>query len=232
MRLILTGMIIVLGLGGCASERMKREKESVELERYRAEVRAKHLEEETARKQVFIDELPAWVTSAPGYDPEGVKGVGTGESEILATAVKMAKLQAEFEIAKRIGQELSGSERFSERDLSAGTPDREFTQLIDKLVAEVPVVGYETDEQLVRAIGGKYHAFVLLRLRYDDLAKVIRARRAATDSALTESRFAELEKRIAKRNARLDARMSESGRAEIGSDADKSDEGLKGGTGE
>jgi hypothetical protein len=89
-----------------------------------------------------------------------------------------------------------------EEDRGAGRPVTRYRQLIDKLVAEVPVVGVETLEKEVKPLQGKFHAFVLLKMPYEAFNKVLQAKRSESADTSVERAFKDLERRLAERRER------------------------------
>lgn len=199
LSLLTVAMVMCIAPGGCATKAEKRAEELADLRELNERLSEKALQRENERKEHFIAAVPAWAMTTRAPDAQGVYGAGSGESEVLATAVRKARLQAEFELAKQMGQEISGSERNFEEDRGEGRPITRYTQLIDKLVAEIPVVGAETLEQEVMPIQGKYHAFVLMKLPYEAFNKALQQRQAASTDRTIKEAFGELERRLDKR---------------------------------
>ena len=199
-RVIRLGLVCVaVALAGCSTPGEKRAKEAENLMRAQEEIAERAQARENARKAKFLDELPGWVLTGRPADATGVYAVGSAESDKLVTAMRMAELQAQYALAAQVAGELSGSERMFEEDRGAGKPISQYRQLIDKLVAEVPVVGLETVEKEVKPIGGRYHAFVLLKLPYEEFNRALQARRAKAVDGAVDAAFRDLERRLDKR---------------------------------
>jgi hypothetical protein len=168
-----------------------------------SEVRAKAEQERRAQEQKHLEntlgQVPAWSLEPPRPDSNGIFAVGMGESDTLRVSMHKAMLDAEFGLAKAYGQELSGSERSITLDNNSKTTTAQYTELIDKLVTQVPVVGFEVVHQEVKAIDGKYHSFVLLKLPFDQFNSVLKSQAAKTDDVTVEKQFADLERRLDKR---------------------------------
>ena len=139
------------------------------------------------------------VSSMRVHQRKRVYAVGEGESNKVRVAMKKAMLDAEFGLAKVYGQELSGSERSSVQDTNDGMSTSQYTELIDKLVSQVPVVGFETVHQEVKTIDGKYRAFVLLKLPHDQFNAVMQKQAAKTNDKMVAEQFKDLERRLDKR---------------------------------
>ena len=202
------GLVIVGALAtGCASSPSMKElaQEQAEVTALRAEAQARaeadYREREQERMESHIDAIPGWALEAPHPDETGMYAVGMGESKKLRVALRKATLDAEFGLAKLYSQELSGSERSYTQDNAEGGVDEQYTALIDKLVDSVPLAGFEVVEQQVKPINGEYHAFVLLKLPYDEFNRVLQSqKREARDAEITAA-FDDLERRLEKRRA-------------------------------
>jgi len=145
-----------------------------------------------------IHRLPDWVLAPPQADEIGVYAVGIGESNTFQIAVKKAKLEAEFELRKLFAQEIAGSEQMSTAN-EHGTSVSRYRGLISKLVSEGLVIGYSIEKQEVMAKNGKYHAYVLLKLPYDEFNIVQNQRNLSEHIHEFAPAFSDLEKRLDKR---------------------------------
>jgi hypothetical protein len=185
---------VVVALFGCASndsyDRLAAEKEKQEI-----------IELKNDQLRDNVDSLPEWAINPPKSDQEGMYAVGMGASDSFATALKMATLEAEFGLAKMYSQELSGSERIY---ATGGDFDgvSVYQGLIDKIVDSVPIVGYQTEKKEISAMNGRYQAFVLLKLPYEEFNKVLNEKRSAESDLAMKEAFNELEQRLEKRRAR------------------------------
>jgi len=132
----------------------------------------------------------------PKPDVRGVYAVGIGQGERIQLALDKAKLQSEFGLAKVLKQELSGSERMYQRDAGRGASSERYSALVDKLVAKVALAGQEILRQEVKAVDGRFHAYVLMFLPYEEFNQVLRVQQQAeTDKNMTRD-VAELERRV------------------------------------
>ncbi|MBW8191325.1 hypothetical protein K0504_09775 [Neiella marina] len=203
--------LVGLGLSGCSttpSEELYAQQ--LEIERLRAEAEQSRNEANQDRLEEQLELVPEWVLSPLRPDATGMYGVGISQSSNLNIALKKSRLQAEFELAKLYRQELSGSERSYEQDNGTTDTQEQYTSLIDKLVENVPVVGFDVVKQEVKPINGQYHAFVLLRLPYDEFNKVIQQQRLLSREDKISAAFDDLEKRLDKRRTQRieDAKLS------------------------
>ncbi len=146
-----------------------------------------------------LDVTPSWFISPPVADETGFYGVGYAHSKHLGHAVKSAKLQAEFELAKMYKQELSGSERAYEKGTDDGDVVTQTTFLIDKIVEAVPVVGYSVVDQKITPVAGVYEVFVQLKLPYDEFNRVLKSQKAGEVDTKVKAAFDDLERRLNKR---------------------------------
>lgn len=190
MKLRLGGIALALVLAGCASEPTQTSiaKDQIEANKVIANAEQK-------RAEATLSQLPAWVVNPPKSDATGVYGVGIGESKKLDVAMKKGSLNAQYELAKSFGQVLSGNERSYTKDGAAGSTD-DFTQLIDSIVAEVPINGYEVIENKVVALDGKFTNYTLMRLSYDQFTSGLKvAEQKSTDEKI-KSEFNDLYQRL------------------------------------
>lgn len=202
VRTAVLAMSCALAVGACSTSAEKRAKAHEDLQELRERIEARAQKRENTRKEEFIKEVPAWAMETPPADGTGVYAVGAGESDKMTTALRIAELQAQYGLASQLDAELSGSERVFEEDRGAGRPVTRYRQLIDKLVAEVPVVGVETLEKEVKPLQGKFHAFVLLKMPYEAFNKVLQAKRSESADTSVERAFKDLERRLAERRER------------------------------
>lgn len=177
---------MVLALTGCATPEERAE-----------EARQDRIEARNEQLQAQVESLPGWVLETPKSDATGYFAVGIGKSGDLNMALKKARMEAEFALAKQYSQMLSGSERMYQTD--SAISQEKFVALIDKVVDEVPIVGYSVENQKIVVSDGQYNAYMLLKLPYDEFNAVLKQQRAkALDSEMKDA-FAELEKRLAAR---------------------------------
>ena len=157
-----------LSLYGCSTSPTMTQltQDSISASQARSEANEKAAQKRQEKMEDNLSDIPSWFLEVPKPDGSGVYAVGEGESNKVRVAMKKAMLDAEFGLAKVYGQELSGSERSSVQDSNGDAATSQYTALIDKLVSQVSVVGFETVHQEVKTIDGKYHAFVLLKLPY------------------------------------------------------------------
>lgn len=187
----LVGIIIgALAITGCSSRLSEKEIVAEQLEAQQLAVEAEHL-----KSQEALDSVPDWVINAPKNDRLNVYGVGMGKSVNLDTAIKKAALKGQYELAKAMKQELSGNERSFDHD-NGSYYQEDFKVVIDSFVDSVPIQGYKTIRNKVMVQDGKYVAYTLVSLSYEQYQRTLDAyaNTIAGDTA-TES-FAELRERV------------------------------------
>lgn len=208
---------------GCSSPQ-PRERNAIDQSRadevYR-QAEADRLKVRQTEMEREISAIPAWALQAPKPDAVGVYAAGIAESDNLVVASRKAMLEAEFGLAKLYGQEISGGER-SLVDEDGRAVSARYQGLIDKLVSRVPVVGFEVVQQEVKPLGGRYHAFVLLKLPYAEFNRVLRDVRTNERDKTFQSAFADLERRL---NSREKARREDAAAARAAADAGGSQQG-------
>jgi len=199
--IIAFGGIGLLVLGGCATRPTAVDfaKEQAKVQEIRAEQAEQERKQAQERMELQMKEVPEWALKTPSPDGQGVYAVGIAQSSQIQVAMKKAQLEAEFGLAKMMNQEISGSERSYLEDTGEELLTSRYTALIDKLVEKVPVVGIEVVAQEVKPIQGKYNAFVLLKLPYDEFNQVIRRQRAISSDKSMQAQFDDLERRLDKR---------------------------------
>lgn len=158
--------------------------------------------------QEHIASLPEWIAKPPAADANGVFAVGIGESDDLSIAIKKAHIEAEFSLAQQFQQEISGDEKVWAKDEGENAATR-YEALIDKLVAEIPLTGFQLADQQIRAGSGKYQAYVLLKLPYNTFNRMLQQQRDRDNRTEMREAWSDLEQRLeARRNARINAAPS------------------------
>jgi hypothetical protein len=199
-------LIAALGtIAGCAAPGTREQ--AAKDEARAGAIRAQHAQANAARDQqeaeATLKAIPPWALVPPKPDESGIYAVGMAEGGKYALALKKASLDAEFEVASAYRQELSGSERTFSRDNGKIGSTESFTRLVDKLVMQVPLTGFEVVQQEVLPIGGAYHAFVLLKLPYRQFNQVLQEQRAGIQDKSVAAAFDDLERRVDKRRHQL-----------------------------
>lgn len=197
-------LLAVLAMSGCASTSPTMQQLAMD-EAKASEIRAKAAEEKRAEEQkkmeATLSKVPAWALEQPRPDSTGVYAVGIGESDNMRVSMRKAMLDAEFGLAKVYDQEVSGSERSHTQDANGRGTTSQYTELIDKLVTQVPVVGFEVVRQEIKPIDGKYNTFVLVKLPYSQFNSVLKEQKAKAEAqdATVAKAFDDLERRVNQR---------------------------------
>ncbi|MDE1316457.1 hypothetical protein L9W73_15195 [Vibrio aestuarianus] len=142
-----------------------------------------------------VSSVPSWAINPPKADETGVYGVGIGESSKLNLAMKKSALSAHYELAKSLGQELSGNEQSYVQDSSSGMTEQ-YTQVIDSLVAEIPIQGFEVVQQELVTLEGKFTSYQLLKLPYEQFNKALQTNDSSNHNDQIEKAFTELKERV------------------------------------
>lgn len=194
-------MFIGVIFTGCSSNPSMKQiaEDNAKASQVREQAAQDRRDQDQKRMESSLSKIPSWALEPPHPDSSGIYAIGMGDSDVLSVSLKKAMLNAEFGLAKLYGQELSGSERSYVKDDGGRTSGAQYTELIDKLVAQVPVVGFEVVRQDIKVIDGKYNAFVLVKLPYDQFNAVIKQQSSKVKDATVADEFKELERRVEKR---------------------------------
>jgi hypothetical protein len=117
-------------------------------------------------------------------------------SNSLAVAMKKARLAADFEVAQKMEQELSGIEQQFTGD-SNGMAREQYQSAVERFVAAVPMMGQEVAEQEISVIDGKYTAYILSRLSFDQMDRMAeRQKRQIEGTSEMKEAFTMLRERV------------------------------------
>lgn len=201
MKNVMKSTMAVLAIAvvtGCASGPSREDilEEQLRL----AEMRAEALEHQKELKEAVLeeklDDVPGWYLDAPNPDVTGLYGVGMASSTDLSVALKKARLTADFEVAQQMKQELSGLEQQFTAD-SNGMARNQYQSAVERFVAAVPMMGQEVAEQEVSIIDGKYTAYVLTRLSFDQMDRMAeRQNKQAEGTTEMKEAFTMLRERV------------------------------------
>ena len=199
-------IIILSVLSGCSSTSTQDTnkammKQQFEIEKLRRDFNQERQDVEQQHREKEINSLPPWVLTPLQADNTGFYAVGMAESKSIFFVLKKAKMQAEFELAKQYRQLLSGSERSFEQENSVGELQTQTTLLIDKLIDEVPIIGYDIVKQKIIAVNGKHTAYILLKMPYEQYNKVLQAQKESQLETKVTNAFDKLQTRLASRRA-------------------------------
>ena len=214
---LLTPLILTLPLiflSGCASKKSPEEvvRSEVKASQVVEQAAAAKKEKQQQSNEAYLALIPEWALEAKAPDAEGIHAVGIGDSDQLHSAVQKSLLRAKFELASAVREEISGSSRQYLNDSNGKTSDDEYRELIDQLVAAVPLSGYRIAKKEVISYEGKFTSFIELSLPYSELRKIVATLNGVDNQKLEqiESSFEELEQRV---NERLNRGSTTSQRA-------------------
>lgn len=221
--LMVAGVVFINGCSNTSSSPKNIALEEEKAAQIRADAEKERREKQQVQMEDSLKQIPNWVLIVPKPDDTGIYAVGTAEADKVQVALKMASLEAEYGLAKNYNQELSGSERSYLQNNAGRTTSEQYTELIDKLVSQVNVSGFEVVKQEVRPIDGKYNAFILMKLPYEEFNAVLKDQRAKAkpnDKVIAEA-FDDLGRRLeARRKQRLeDEKAAQSTDVGTGKDA-------------
>lgn len=181
---------VAAALTGCSSNDIEERTEALQ------EAQVQQVQIKTEKMDAQLESIPDWFLDIPAPDGKGVFGVGFGESNQPAFALKAAELQAKFELAKNFKQVVSGQERSYQDQTSDGDVQSKINILIDSLVEEMNVAGFERVKRSVSNVEGRANAYVLLRMPYEEYNHALRSLRAKGIDDKMEVAFNQLEKRL------------------------------------
>lgn len=192
--LTITTILMAFSLSGCTSTPQTK------VEVMEDQIKAEKVKNEAAQEKAehLVSTIPSWVLEPP-QSSSGVYGVGIGESRNLDIAIKKSNLNAQFELAKSLGQEISGNEQNYTSESSTKTTTQ-YTQLIDSLVDSIPMNGFETVEHEMITIDGKFTSYRLMHLSYKQIERSLNLASKETEQAEIKAAFIELEERLEQRN--------------------------------
>lgn len=197
MKSLIAGLAVAL-ISGCASGPSKEDilKEQLRLAEMRAEMLEKQKEAQEEILEEKLDDVPDWYMNPPAPDATGLYGVGMASSNNLSVAIKKARLAADFEVAQQMEQELSGLEQQFVGD-SNGIAREQYQSAVERFVAAVPMMGQEVAEQEVSVIDGKYTAYILSRLSFDQMDRMAeRQKRGVEGTSEMKEAFMMLRERV------------------------------------
>lgn len=195
---LIASTISVILLSGCASQSPQTEMAELqaELEAQRAEQLTQSQERKNDQLNETLDNVPSWVIAPPKPDVAGVYGVGIAESSNLSMAMKKARLQAEFEIAQQMEQEISGLEQQFSEDASGNDANLRFESVVERFVNTVEMAGQELVKQDVTVANGEYSGFVLMRLSFDSMERMLEERSTMEGYDRMKAAFKALRERV------------------------------------
>lgn len=198
IRNVVIGACLAALVTGCASnsDRYDLEKQQMKMEQLRSEQADKLATEKDKKLQSQLDQVPDWVTQPPQIDAGGVYGVGIGSSDDLSIALDKARLKADYKLAQELKQQISGLEQNYAEDATGSGSDQRYQAAIERFVAGVNMAGQEQVKQKVVVSGGKYHAYLLMRLSFAEMQKMLDEQSKMAGYDRMKEAFKELHKRV------------------------------------
>lgn len=154
---------------GCSSTVTKKDiaEQEIEIQEMRAVAKEEAANKKQEKMEKEVNLVPAWALDPPRTDETGIYAVGSGSDEDPVTSSRKAMLQAKYELASTLKTELSGE------DTMSGSGEQDYRYIINGFVNKVTITGYEIIERKVEPIDGKYKTYVLIKLPFNSLNKVI-----------------------------------------------------------
>lgn len=149
---------------GCSSTPdVVKQKQDQEKKAYMAS--ADHVDE-------VLDNIPSWYMAPPKSNDAGFYAVSTSTSATLEMAMTKARINSEFELAKKYHQIVSGNERsFTSETTSSSSNSSKVVstteRTIDKLVANADLSNYEIEKSKVMRDGTQFRVYLLAFMPYD-----------------------------------------------------------------
>lgn len=195
---MIASVLSVLVMTGCASNpsALDLAESQAELEAQRAELLAEKLERQNEKLEDSLDNVPGWAIEPPQPDVTGIYGVGIAESSNVAVVMKKARLQAEFELAQQMQQEISGLEQQFTEDGTGNEANLRFESAVERFVNSVEIAGQEVVEQEINVDEGKYNGYVLMRLSFDSMERMLEQRNSMEGYDRMKAAFKQLRERI------------------------------------
>ncbi|WP_297500480.1 hypothetical protein [Ferrovum sp.] len=212
-QITLVAAIASLILGGCSSTGPSMAdiaKDQATADKIHQKAEADKLAKQQAAMKDEINSMPEWVVQVPPKDEKGFYAVGQGNSESMRVSMEKAKIDGEFGLAEQVKNSISGQIRQRDKDGVMGLQE-DYSRLVDNLISEVSVSGYEVVHQDVRPIQGRFHSYVLLRLPFDSINRVVKEREAKSRDAEIKQDYADMAARIDK--VKEEARRKEADQA-------------------
>lgn len=197
------GVCLAVLVSGCATspDRYDLEQQQMKVEQLRAQQADKLTAMKDQELQSQLDQVPDWVTQPPQIDAGGVYGVGIGDSDDLSVALDKARLKADYKLAQELKQQVSGLEQNYAEDATGSSTNQRYQAAIERFVAGVNMAGQEQVKQMVVVSGGKYHAYLLMRLSFAEMQKMLDQQSKMAGYNRMEAAFKELHDRVKEADA-------------------------------
>lgn len=188
--LVVLAVFAGVTLSGCSTNAKKdtdAEKSNLtEKQKALEEVRQKEAEQN-------VQQMPQWYINPAAVDGNAFYGVGLGEDYDINDAVKKARLQAYFEIAKNMKSELAGEETMT------GNRSGQYRSIINQFVDSTPLAGADTEDTKIYTDKGKYRVYVKLKMPLERVQHMIEQEDTQTNRQRLEEAYQRLMEKLDKR---------------------------------
>jgi hypothetical protein len=195
-QITLTILVSALVLSGCSSAPSSSD---IAKEQIYAEKIVNSAAQDKA--EAVLNSVPEWVLEPPKTDDTGVYAVGVGESKKIYLAMKLANLNAQFELSKAFGQEFTGNEKNFVRFDGLNETTEQYTQVIDSIVDSVPLSGFETVKQEAVTLDGTYTVYKLMKLSFKEFDRALQTSLSGSKKQEIEAAFNDLQSRLSAKNS-------------------------------
>lgn len=197
---------VTLVLGGCATSPTEQMiEQQAQIQEARLDAQQAHIERENEKREAELDVVPDWYLGASPVDGTGLYAVASGSSKQLEHAFSIAKLRALKGLAEQVESEVSSQDRLFEKGGADGEVVSQTTVLIDKLVPAISTVGHEVVQKEVIVLGGKYSAYLQLKLPFEAFNPMSRQKGAKGFDAEVNAAFDSMYLRIKQRKEEEEA---------------------------
>lgn len=193
-RVAVTGVVAAsIILAGCSSTPSRADiaRDEAKAQSVREDTYQAQLVKKQGQMEREMASMPDWVLNPPKATAQGFYGVGIGADPDMLTAMRKAKLQGTYELAKAINAEMSGE------DTMTGSGRSDYRYVIDLFVKRVNVAGAELVQQEVKPMDGVYKSYVLLKLPMAEFNHAMNEQRTAGKKVEIEGAYERLMKRLA-----------------------------------
>lgn len=184
-----SSLLMAMALSGCSTSSVQEHAEFMEQQETK----------QIAKAEATFNAMPDWFLNPPKNNSKGIYGVGTATSKNLQHTLNLAKLNAEFSIAKTLNQEVSGRERAYMASSENGNVETDSESVITKFVDSADIVGVNTVEAKAELNGGLYTVYTLIHLSYEEQAKIIGRKANSTTKVSAKKAYAEIEQELLRR---------------------------------
>lgn len=143
-----------------------------------------------------LQNVPTWYLRPPKSNNKGFYAAGTGKSSTLGMALTNARINTEFELAKKYNQIISGNEKAYTSETDKAKVVSKTEKVVDKLVANARLTDYQVEDTQVVREGASYRIYMLSFLPFE--SEAISQKNSRAVSQQSDKAFNELERRVDK----------------------------------